>query len=457
MTANHVNDDFLCTTEAEPSAPLQDLVAGTEPWKILIVDDDEEVHQITRVVLGDCTYKDRALKFVSAFSAAEAKLVLRDDPHIAVVLLDVVMETEDAGLQLVRHVRDVLQNHRVRIIIRTGQPGQAPERSVILDYDINDYKAKTELTSQKLFTAVISALRSFQYIVIIETSQRDITDLKLMEEQLRAAKEEAESALNQLKKAQDGLIQAEKMAALGSLVAGIAHEINTPIGTALTSASHLAERTSAFRREFDEGQLRKSDLQRYMQLATETTQLMLANINRAAELVQSFKQIAVDQTSSERRRFELKTYIGEVLRSLHPRLKRTRITVEVNCPENIEVDSYPGALSQVLTNFVINSLLHAYGPEDSGRISVTVSQPNPDEVELRYSDDGVGIPEEHRNRIFEPFFTTKRGSGGSGLGLHIVYNMVKHNLAGRLQVDSIVGEGTTFILRFPRMAPTEQQ
>jgi signal transduction histidine kinase len=243
------------------------------------------------------------------------------------------------------------------------------------------------------------------------------------------------------------------MAALGSLVAGIAHEINTPIGTALTSASYLAERSKEFGQLFESGQLKRSDLTRYLGLANETSRLMLTNIERAVELVQSFKQIAVDQTSSERRRFDLKTYIGEVLLSLRPRLRRSKVTVEVDCPENLEVDGFPGALSHVVTNFVLNSLLHAFEPDQPGHIGVEVKQTAENEVQLRYSDDGTGIPAEIIGRIFEPFFTTRRGSGGSGLGLHIVYNMVTRNLAGKLKVQSAVGKGTTFELRFPQRLP----
>jgi signal transduction histidine kinase len=445
--------NLLIATEIAETNDAEESELAT-PWNILIVDDDDEVHQITRVVLADCSFKGRPLNFLSAYSAAEAEKLFAEYPDIAVVLLDVVMETEFAGLQLVRKIREDFGNLKVRVILRTGQPGQAPERKVIIDYDINDYKAKTELTAQKLFTTMISALRSYQDIVTIETSRRDISALKMMEEELRSAKEEAEDTLSQLRAAQDSLIHAEKMAALGSLVAGIAHEINTPIGTALTSASYLSERTKEFSRQFQSSQLKRSDLTRYLSLAGETSRLMLTNIERAAELVQSFKQVAVDQTSSERRRFDLKTYLGEVLLSLRPRVRRTKVTVEVDCADNIEVDGYPGALSHVVANFVLNSLLHAFAPDQPGRITIMVTQPAENEIRLRYIDDGAGIPEEIIGHIFEPFFTTRRGTGGSGLGLHIVYNMVRRNLAGKLKVQSQVGKGTVFDLSFPQRLPT---
>ncbi|HYD32709.1 MAG TPA: DUF3369 domain-containing protein [Azospirillaceae bacterium] len=169
------DDDLLFTEDEEqdPAAEASQPPRG-EPWTILIVDDDPEVHAITRVVLGDVVYADRPLRFLSAYSGTEARDVLRQHTDIATILLDVVMETDDAGLRLVRFIRDELQNQQVRIILRTGQPGQAPERQVIVSYDINDYKAKSELTAQKLFTATVAALRSYQHISTIEQSRRGL-------------------------------------------------------------------------------------------------------------------------------------------------------------------------------------------------------------------------------------------------------------------------------------------
>jgi signal transduction histidine kinase len=442
--------DALTLAQERATDPPPSGGAAAGPWKILVVDDDSEVQAITRMVLQDAVFRGRPLAILGAGSAAEAKPLLAAHPDIAVLLLDVVMETDDAGLKLVRHVREALGNTQLRIILRTGLPGQAPERSVIVDYDINDYKAKTELTAQRLFTAVIASLRAFSDIGEIELARRDLRQLRAMEEDLRGAKENAESTLAQLKEAQDGLVQAEKMAALGSLVAGIAHEINTPIGTALTSASHLAERTAAHLALFEDGKLRKSDLERYFALARETCQLMLTNVERAAQLVQSFKQISVDQTSAERRRFDLRIYIEEILISLRPRLKRTPHQVLVDCTPGITVDSFPGALSQTLTNFIMNSLTHGFDDGRAGRITIQVTEPTADEVEIAYGDNGVGIPKQNLSRIFEPFFTTKRGAGGSGLGLHIVFNMVTQTLGGSIRAASGEDGGASFVIRFPK-------
>ncbi len=257
--------------------------------------------------------------------------------------------------------------------------------------------------------------------------------------------------------ARERLLEAEKMAALGSLVAGVAHEINTPIGTALTAATHLADRTAGFVEAMDTGALKRRQAVEYAHTAEEATGLIVANVTRAGELVQSFKQVAVDQSSDERRDFALGPYIEEVLVSLRPRLRKGQHAVDVACPPDLRLDGYPGALSQILTNLVINALTHAFGETEGGRIAIDVAVAAPDgqgdQVTLRFSDNGCGIPESHLPRVFEPFFTTRRGAGGTGLGLHIVYNIVTRRLGGAIAVDSPPGHGTTFLLRFPRVAP----
>ncbi|GAA4253031.1 PAS domain S-box protein [Azospirillum formosense] len=287
-------------------------------------------------------------------------------------------------------------------------------------------------------------------------SHTDVSDRVHAEERAHAAREEAERALRDLKEAQAHLIQSEKMAALGSLVAGVAHEINTPIGIALTGASLVAERTRLIRRDFEAGTLRKPDFADFLDMAGEAAQLMLLNIDRAAQLIQSFKQIAVDQASEERRVFDLRDYIDEVLRSLGVRIKRAAHGVEVDCPADLLIDGYPGALSQVLTNLVMNSIIHGYAPGQHGTLCVAARRVGADEVELVYADDGRGIPLELHDKVFEPFFTTSRGTGGSGLGLNIVYNIATRRLRGRIALDSAPGRGTTFTLRFPRVAPVVQ-
>ncbi|MGQ9364708.1 sensor histidine kinase [Azospirillum sp. ST 5-10] len=282
----------------------------------------------------------------------------------------------------------------------------------------------------------------------------DITQQKRSEEEAHAAKQRAEQALSDLRHAQETLIQSEKMASLGALVAGVAHEVNTPVGVALTGITHLADATRQFRRRVADGAVRRADLADYIDTAAEVCALIETNLHRAGELIQSFKQTAVDQTSEERRCFDLKAYLDDVLTSLHPRLKKMQHGVAVDCPEGVIVDGYPGALFQVLTNLTMNALTHAFPEGQAGRIEISVTPAPPGEVELRFADDGCGIPEANRLRIFDPFFTTRRSAGGSGLGLHIVYNIVTKRLRGSIRVESEEGHGTTFVIRFPlTMAP----
>lgn len=318
---------------------------------------------------------------------------------------------------------------------------------------VNEFETEITARGGKRFWALMSArLLSYQGEQALLTTITPITERKRMEEELRGAKNKAEGALEALQQAQQSLIQAEKMASLGGLVAGVAHEINTPIGIGMTGASTLAAETQRITKLYADQSMTEDDFQDYLGVATETARLLLTNMNRAAELIQSFKQVAVDQTSAERRRFDLRLYIEEILSSLTPTIKKTKHTITVECPDGIQMDSYPGILSQVLTNLVMNALTHAYSDHQAGSLTIKVKS-EAEKVVLSFADDGNGIPAENLNRIFDPFFTTRRTNGGSGLGLHIVFNVVTSSLNGQVDVASEVGKGTTFTLTFPVVAP----
>ena len=285
---------------------------------------------------------------------------------------------------------------------------------------------------------------------LVKVSDRLQGQLATVNHELGRRKAEAEEALERLTAAQESLVQAEKLASLGALVGGVAHEINTPVGIALSCASHLADATARMRRLFEADDIGVEDFERYMATATDTTNLILGNCERAADLIRSFKQVAVDRTTSERRSFELGGYIRETMASLGPHLRQAGHAVSIDCPGGIGMTSYPGALSQVLSNFVMNTLIHAFEPGETGAITIQVDRPDPDRVRIIYSDNGKGIPEDNRGRIFDPFFTTKRGSGGSGLGLHIVYNLVTGPLEGSVAVESDPsGTGIRFVVIVP--------
>jgi len=319
---------------------------------------------------------------------------------------------------------------------------------------IDGFEAECHDPAGRPFWTLISA-RSLTFlneeaVLVIVTP---INERRQMEEDLRAAKVRAEKALQDLRETQYSLIQAEKMASLGGLVAGVAHEINTPIGIGLTGASTLATETEKIQALYQAEAMSQSDFEEYLDLARRSSQLLMSNMERAAALIHSFKQVAVDQVSAERRPFDLGNYIAEVLASLHPALrKRPEVTVTVLCPPGITLDSYPGSLSQVLTNLVLNALNHAFLPGQPGQISLEVTSPDPASIQLTIADNGQGIPSAHLGQIFDPFFTTRRGQGGSGLGLHIVYNIVTGTLKGSIAVESEEGQGTRFSILFPRHA-----
>lgn len=288
---------------------------------------------------------------------------------------------------------------------------------------------------------------------LVKVSDRQQHQMAQMNQELARRRGEAEEALERLRQTQETLVQTEKLASLGALVGGVAHEINTPVGVALSCASHLADATQSIRALFQADDIAIDDFQRYMDTAADTSALIVNNCQRAAELIRSFKQVAVDRTSSERRRFSLAETILETVTALGPHLRQAGHRVDVDCPADLAIDGYPGVVSQILTNFIMNSLTHGYDPGRRGQLSIAVAEPEAGMVRLTYADDGKGIGEEHRNRIFDPFFTTRRGSGGSGLGLHIVFNLATGPLGGSVALDQTQAPSSTFIVCFPKTAP----
>lgn len=262
------------------------------------------------------------------------------------------------------------------------------------------------------------------------------------------------SAYRQLKETQAQLAAQEKLASLGSLVAGVAHELNTPIGNSLLMASTLQERTGEIAARFDGANLRRSDLADYMSASREASGLIMRSLHNAAELVNSFRQVSVDQASAQRRRFDLAQACQEIAATLMNTVRLAGHRFELAVAPGIVMDSFPGPLGQVLINFVNNALLHAF--EGPGGTMVLEAAPHEGGVRLVFRDDGRGIPQEYRSRIFDPFFTTRMGQGGTGLGLNISWNIVTTLLGGSVRVESAAGQGTAFILELPLRAPDTQ-
>ncbi|HCA26666.1 MAG TPA: hypothetical protein DEP05_03330, partial [Betaproteobacteria bacterium] len=265
---------------------------------------------------------------------------------------------------------------------------------------------------------------------------------------LQASNADLQHTVETLKKTQNQLVHAEKMASLGGLVAGISHEINTPIGVGVTSASNLEEEIAKLRSAFEDGSMKRSTLERFIGHGTQASTILLTNLRRAAELISSFKQVAVDQSSDEWRTLDLHSYVDEILTSLQPKWKRTSIQVVNACDAGLNIHTHPGAIYQVISNLILNSLVHAFEPDQPGEIRI-IAERRDDAIRLMYRDDGKGIPAEHIDRIFDPFFTTKRGAGGSGLGLHIVYNLVTGTLKGAITSGNNTPHGAAFDIVFP--------
>jgi|GEM_PF-858323 len=273
---------------------------------------------------------------------------------------------------------------------------------------------------------------------------------------LQANEQELKKTIKRMEDLQTEVIQTEKMASLGQLVAGVAHEINTPIGISLSVASNLSHISNVFKDKLDNATLKKNDLLEYVHDSVETSQLLLANLQRAAELIQSFKKVAVNQSAEILQSFNLKDYVNDILRSLLPEFRKNKTTYEVHGGDDIVMTSYASALSQVVINFSMNAMIHAFGGAEGNGGNIIINLSSDGEwATIHFSDNGAGIPPENLSKIFDPFFTTRRGAGGSGLGLNIVYNIVTQKLGGKLRVDSEIGKGTTFIMNLPLKLETE--
>lgn len=321
----------------------------------------------------------------------------------------------------------------------------------------------TCLLSSRLF--VINGEEMFIFSLLDVTRQYEVEqEIREMTAQLEArvrqrtmklehANNELAIALDSLKHTQDELIRSEKMAALGSLVAGVAHELNTPIGNSVTVASTLQDKTRDLLSEMTEGKLRKSALDKYLQNATAGTAILMRTLGVARDLIRSFKQVAVDQSSSQRRKFDLKSVLQEVISTLSPMYKNTPFTLKMDLADDILMDSFPGPLGQIVTNFMTNALSHAFEGRDSGEMHIISRLLDEHHVEVCFRDNGVGISEADKKRVFDPFFTTKLGQGGSGLGMNIAYNLVTGVLGGTLNLDSKIAQGTSFTIILPLSAP----
>ncbi|MDA8231981.1 MAG: hybrid sensor histidine kinase/response regulator [Magnetospirillum sp.] len=399
------------------------------PWRVLVADDDEQVHQMTRLLLRDFSFEGRPFEPVSARSAAEAADVLRTHPDIPVALIDVVMESPDAGLRLVRRIRDELGNGRLRIILRTGQPGEAPERDVVLGYDVNDYKNKTELTAQKLFTALVGAVRAWNDIVRASTLAEELAGLNASLERKVAERTEA---LARAKEAAEVALARETTAKrqLRQFLSMMSHEFRTPLAVIDSAAQMLLLRAAETLRP------RLDAIRGGVQRLIGLIDTCLAD-----------EQLDSGQIILQEQAFDLKPLLEGVI-AQHRNAAPER-TIRVECAALPGAWGDPGLLTLVFNNLISNALKYSgdaspvdIGAEDEGgAIRVTVR------------DQGIGIPEDDLPRVFERFHRAGNAAGvpGSGIGLHMARQIVDLH-GGSLAVASRVGSGSTFTVRL-RAAP----
>lgn len=294
------------------------------------------------------------------------------------------------------------------------------------------------------------------YVATLVVSAMGIWWIVLSHESQEQSERELLQSLHHLELTRKELVESEKLASLGELVAGVAHEINTPVGIGVSTASYLSDRTAAVHKVFLDGALDRRATERYLHDAAQAAQLLLSNARRAAQLVQSFKQLAIDQVIDDRRRFDLGEFIDETVLTLRPRIAEAGAQLRIHCPEHLTMESFAGPLAQILTNLILNALQHAFAPSVQGIITIAARLDAGDELVLVFADNGKGVPQALQEKVFEPFFTTRRGLGGSGLGLYIVHSLVTRKLNGSIQIESGPDQGTTFTIRIPRVVRSNQ-
>ncbi len=458
-------DDIILIEEDEEFLLIEDDTDSSvekisnETWKIMIVDDEKTVHQATQLVLQDFTFDNKPVKLISAYSGKEAIELIGQHPDTAFMLLDVVMESNDAGLKVVKYIRDELKNKLVRIILRTGQPGEAPEESVIINYDINDYKLKVELNRHRLITTTITALRGYRDVINLEQRTRELTE-----------------TLQQLQKAQIKLLQSEKMATLGNLVAGVAHEVNNPIGFLTGSVSNAEEYIQDLFAHIECYQKNYPNPEEEVNSHAEDIDLEFIR-DDLPKLLDSMKLATtrIEDISTSLRTFSRADTSQKVACNIHEGIdstililkyrlkadeKRPAIEVTKKYGNLPPIKCFLGQLNQVFMNIIANAI-DALDSASQGK-TFTEIQKNPhqitinteacqnsDAILISIKDNASGMPESIREHIFDNLFTTKGVGKGTGLGLAIAKQIIEETHHGKLSCNSRFGEGTEFVIQLP--------
>jgi signal transduction histidine kinase len=411
----------------------------TSPKPILLVVDDQirNIQLLHQIFRDDCTV-------CSATSGAQAlAFCARQIPDL--ILLDVVMPVMD-GHQVCAQLKADPRTRDIPVIFVTGQNDPADESAGLR-------LGAADFISKPVNLQVVRARVQAQ--LLLRQTLREVRDLnENLEARVAQRTAELEQALERLQQSREDLTRSEARATLSTLIAGVSHELGTPLGNSVMVASALAEHTRDMVRDVQCGQLKRSGLDQFLDQVTEGVALLQRNLQRSVELLADFRQVAADQASEQRRTFDLANVVEEILHTLSPSLKRHAHRVVVNIPDGITMDSLPGPLGQIVINLVNNAYLHAFEGRSDGVLTISAHRDG-NQVVLSFSDNGVGMASDHMAQMFDPFFSTKIGKGGTGLGMAIVQNLVNKTLGGRITVASVVGQGTRFDMALPLVLPPQ--
>jgi signal transduction histidine kinase len=445
---------------------------------ILLVDDRPENLIALEELLNELPFN---LALFKAGSGQEAlRLSLKRD--YALLLLDVQMPVMD-GLETAELLRASPKTRHLPIVFVTA--GMTERGHLFKGYELGavDYLVKPidpvilrskarafcELYARKLEIELRKANlesevreRTSELSALAEKLTEEIKVRRTAEEALRTSemrmREELETLLEErtrdLKHATEQLVESEKLASLGRVVAGVAHELSTPIGNMLTIASTLCDKITDITRIVHDGATTRSALVAALDECRQASVTIVRSSQRSDELIESFKQIAVDQASQRRRTFDLRDTIADILNTIGTTMRHGHATCDLNIPHGINMDSFPGHLEQIFNNLILNSIFHGFESKGGGHITIEAKEQD-GEVQIVYQDDGVGIAQDHQRLIFEPFYTTRLGKGGSGLGMFIVHNLVRSGLKGNIKLQSELGKGVRFTFCMPATTPTE--
>lgn len=457
---DNIFNNRLSELEKEDSEILIQLTKIRNSWNNMIM--GLRIYFTTR---GDRDYRRIFLYQEKNIKDMNALLKIKTQLDFDELFVDELADIHKTYMENLPKVLDIYQTDKWRLdtyIIRNEIYPLTRSLGHILQLLVTEQKKMTEdeslqlseeldsLTSMVKSAFVISLIIGILAIyVVIRNIRNMFKELEQSQQESLMRSEMLQKTLEILQTTQTQLVEHEKMAALGNLVAGMAHEINTPIGVGVTASSHISDTTDQLEKKFEDGAMTKQDFTNFIKDTKESNNIMLTNLGRAADLINSFKQIAVDQSSEELREFELCEYLQEVHNSLIPTFKKTKIKIDINCNEDVYIESYPGALAQILTNLMMNSLIHGYDEGEAGEIKINAFQDDKNNVILYYQDNGKGMDKNTLEKVFDPFFTTKRGNGGSGLGMHLLYNLITQKLLGNVHVESRLNHGVKFSINFP--------